>query len=184
MLRENLKIFVHLTLNVSFKREIFLLQKSHACFIFVNHDGLGVDVFELSGNFSQYVFFFPTSNKDESLYFDYANCCCLYWHWLIKANSYKKEETAYRNWCVVWLVTVLKPMKHFEEFYFLQVPRLIRIPASLAQEAWTILAPFTAAQSTPPTDSRSAGGGPTGGATGPGRPAMATADAPLVAKIV
>ena len=78
-------------------------------------------------------------------------------------------------------------MKHFEEFYFLQVPRLIRIPASLAQEAWTILAPFTAAQSTPPTDSRSAGGGggPTGGATsGPGRPAMATADAPLVAKIV
>ena len=78
MLRENLKIFVHLTLNVSFKREIFLLQESHACFIFVNHDGLGVDVFELSGNFSQSGFFFPTSNKDESLYFDYANCCCLY----------------------------------------------------------------------------------------------------------
>ena len=71
-------------------------------------------------------------------------------------------------------------MQRFNEFYSLQVLHSEVTLVSPAQGVLTI--PGPTAWASPPTASRSAGGGPTGGATGPVRFATAPAAAPPVAE--
>ena len=71
-------------------------------------------------------------------------------------------------------------MQRFKEFYSLQVLHSEVTLVSPAQGVLTI--PGPTAWASPPTASRSAGGGPTGGATGPVRFATAPVAAPPVAK--
>ena len=71
-------------------------------------------------------------------------------------------------------------MQRFNEFYSLQVLHSEVTLVSPAQGVLTI--PGPTAWASPPTASRSAGGGPTGGATGPVRFATAPVAAPPVAE--
>ena len=70
-------------------------------------------------------------------------------------------------------------MQRFNEFYSLQVLHSEGTLVSLAQGILNILTPTAWS---PPTASRSAGGGQTGGDTGPARSATAPAAAPPVAE--
>ena len=72
-------------------------------------------------------------------------------------------------------------MQRFKEFYSLQVLHSEGTLVSLAQGILNILTP-TAWAPPPTTASQSAGGGQTGGDTGPARSATAPAAAPPVAE--